>query len=79
MFIQLPGYMIKISSITGVSDITPIIRDIDKEGKKEKQTFYGVALFFDGSKIEWFFEKEDEAHKVYNSILKNLLENMKEV
>ena len=80
MFIKLPGYLIKVDVITGISDIErieKIIKKDEKDGTKiippKTEIFYHLSLFFDGNKVEWFFEKEEEAKKVQDDIKNALL------
>jgi hypothetical protein len=69
-FLKLPGYVIKISTISGLSEIEKVVKAVDNPNKKVDgqktidETFYHLSLFFDGSRIEWFFEQEEQAKVV---------------
>jgi hypothetical protein len=69
MFVKLPGYLIRASSITGVSDVKTVEKEIDKE----KKIVSHISLFFDGNSLEWFLDNPEEATKIRESILEGML------
>lgn len=69
-FIKLPGYVLDLDSVTCVSSIEQVERPNEKD-KNKIETFHHVSVFFDGNRLEWFFQHHEEAEMVRNRILKD--------
>jgi len=71
IFINVLGYLIKMDSITCVSDLQTIKTFKDKNDK-EGIDMYEFSVFFDGNRVSWRFETKEEAEKVRNFILEKI-------
>jgi hypothetical protein len=75
-FINLPGYKVRLDLISGVSDVKKteeMLRD-PLTKKESKSTLYHISLFFDGIEIGWYFENQEEAEGLRDTIDKILEE-----
>jgi len=69
-WIKLVGYKIKVNSITGLTDVEKREEEVKNPITKKTETsiVYHVSIFFDGMKIEWYFDNEESANNLYNLI-----------
>jgi len=84
-FLKIPFYLIKIDTITAISD--PELRQVEDEYvgarelkpiKTELRDIWAFRIFFDGSNIELFFEREKQAILLRKLIVERLNEYFKD-
>lgn len=69
--LKLPQYLIKFEKISGFTDIQEIEQDIKnkKTGTEEKATLYAFGIYFDGSKIDLYFNIREVAIGIRQKVL----------
>ena len=68
--VEISSYFIKFESITCLTSIKKekIRVKNNKTNKEEDIDSYSFCIFFDGSKVEFTYPKEDDALKSWNKV-----------
>ena len=67
----LDKHIIKIKSITGFVKATDVKEQgIDSAGADKIISVFRFSIFFDGTRVDFYFQKEDEALVFQDNVLK---------
>jgi len=68
-FLILDKHRIRLDKITGFVDITEVLETgVKKDGEEVKVTVYRFCIFFDGTKVDFYFKDRDEAYKFQTDV-----------
>jgi len=70
-FLKIPGYLIKATSISGISDVNESMEKVKskEDGKEAEIKTYKIAVYFDGISAQLFFSNKNEAIAIRKEIL----------
>lgn len=74
-WIKIPGYWLRIESITAISDIEEKKKKVvnNNTGKEEEVSFYQFSIFWSSNEAQLFFEDKKAAEDIKSKITEVLI------